>query len=165
MKSLFIIPALFLFVSCGSNETENKSDEPENDNSTSENDSTVIEVGKDDIIDDEVVETVMEAKTVKTESLVKIGNIEIQNEDLGEMRWEDAKETCENLGGGWRLPTKDELDLLYENKNKIGGFALSDYWSSTEVDNDNVWLQNFTDGVQYSFIKTVTYNVRAVRAF
>lgn len=28
-----------------------------------------------------------------------------------------------DLGDGWRLPTKDELNVLYENKDKIGGFA------------------------------------------
>ena len=39
---------------------------------------------------------------------------------------------CAALGGGWRLPTKDELNILYENKDKIGGFASNNYWSSTE---------------------------------
>ena len=51
------------------------------------------------------------------------------------MTWEDAKKACAALGDGWRLPTKDELNILYENKDKIGGLIhqlRSPYWSSTE---------------------------------
>ncbi len=47
-------------------------------------------------------------------------------EDLvGLMNWDDAKEACENLGDGWRLPTKDELNILYKNKDKIGVAEIS----------------------------------------
>jgi hypothetical protein len=37
-----------------------------------------------------------------------------------------------NVGGksGWRLPNRTELSILYNNKNSIGGFASSTYWSS-----------------------------------
>jgi hypothetical protein len=43
------------------------------------------------------------------------------------MRWNDAKLACANLGEGWRLPTKDELNFLCQNKDKIPNFNLSDY--------------------------------------
>ena len=81
-------------------------------------------------------------------STVKIGDLEVMTEDLGEMSWEDAKKACADLGDGWRLPTKDELNILYENKDKIGGFATGYYWSSTEVDNGTAWDQDFDDGAQ-----------------
>ena len=47
------------------------------------------------------------------------------------MNWDDAKVACATLGPGWRLPTKDELYLLYMNNNKFG-FAMKQYWSCDE---------------------------------
>ena len=81
------------------------------------------------------------------------------------MTWHEAVEVCKKLGKGWRLPTKDELNFLYENKEEIGGFANNFYWSSTEVDNFNAWSQNFILGALGSGNKdnNVLY-VRAVRA-
>ena len=81
------------------------------------------------------------------------------------MKWEDAKKACRNLGSGWRLPTKEELNTLYLNKDKIGVFANNIYWSSTEDENDNnyVWHQSFDNGFQYGTGKGATYYVRSVR--
>jgi hypothetical protein len=76
--------------------------------------------------------------------------------------------------GDWYLPSKEELDLMYQNNATInatatanGGsaFADADYWSSTENDNINAWFQFFATGGQYSSFKYVALNVRAVRAF
>jgi hypothetical protein len=48
----------------------------------------------------------------------------------------------------------------------VGGFASYYYWSSTETDNGNAWLQYFFNGYQYSSGKSsYSYYVRAVRAF
>ena len=71
-------------------------------------------------------------------------------------------------GGGytdWFLPSKDELNQLYENKTAISGFTDAWYWSSTEFNNDVAWLQIFSNGNQNDDIKANTYYVRAVRAF
>ena len=76
--------------------------------------------------------------------------------------------------GDWYLPSKEELDLMYQNKATIdatagvnggSGFASAYYWSSTEVNNGNAWLQYFDGGFQYYSYKDNTYRVRAVRAF
>ena len=96
---------------------------------------------------------------------VKIGNLEIMTEDLGEMNWDEANKACSALGDGWRLPTKDELNILYKNKEKTGGFAKSTYWSSTEFDNFNAWKQFFNNGFQFYNGKNSNYYVRAVRTF
>ena len=96
---------------------------------------------------------------------IKIGNLEVMTEDLGNMNWDDAVKACADLGDGWRLPTKDELNILYENKDKIGGFATKYYWSSTEVVNYNAWGQDFFSGLQSFGSKTNANYVRAVRAF
>ena len=98
-------------------------------------------------------------------STVKVGNLEVMTEDLEEMSWDDAKKACADLGDGWRLPTKDELNVLYENKDEIGGFANNYYWSSTEGDNLIAWVQNFSAGLQSNDSKNGAGYVRAVRAF
>ena len=80
-------------------------------------------------------------------------------------------------GGGytdWFLPSKDELNKMYLNRatinttaasNSGSDFGSSYYWSSTENDNDNAWMQRFIDGFQTNFSKSATKDVRAVRAF
>ena len=72
----------------------------------------------------------------------------------------------------WFLPSKDELNKLYINKDKIGGFAGSYCWSSSE-DKDtifttffyNAWTQYFESGNQWSHNKDQAFSVRAVRTF
>ena len=65
----------------------------------------------------------------------------------------------------WYLPSKDELNKLYIDRVAIGGFASNNYWSSSEYDNGNAWLQNFFNSFQNYGFKFVTVHVRAVRAF
>jgi len=101
----------------------------------------------------------------KEVSIIKIDNLEVMTEDLGKMTWDEAKKACKNLGDGWRLPTKDELNLLYENKEKIGGFANGFYWSSTEYGGNGAWVQDFLYGYQNTNGKSGSNYVRAVRAF
>ena len=83
--------------------------------------------------------------------------------DLGEMNWDDATKACADLGDGWRLPTRLELLLMYNNQDELGGFANNYYWSSTENDNDDAWTQDFNSGFQYDYNKYNNYYVRAVR--
>ena len=101
---------------------------------------------------------------------IKIENLEVAQYDFPEsMNWYDAKEVCAKLGKGYRLPTKDELEVMYKNKDRVGGFVNSYYWSSTEYNNVYAWGHYFNNGFQgghYSkdgeFNK---FNVRAVRTF
>ncbi|MFT6044672.1 MAG: hypothetical protein ACI9WC_000369 [Arenicella sp.] len=65
----------------------------------------------------------------------------------------------------WFLPSKDELNLLYLQKDVVGGFASAVYWSSSQASASNAWLQFFDDGFQNDILKSSTGNVRAVRAF
>ena len=104
---------------------------------------------------------------VEKPTLLKIGNLEIAPNDFpNTMNWDDAKITCEALGDGWRLPSKDELKILYENKDKIGGFADRVYWSSTEIGLEYANYQVFDNyGSQGAIQKFITFNVRAIRTF
>jgi hypothetical protein len=96
---------------------------------------------------------------------IKIGNIEIAQYDFPKcMNWDDAKTECVKLGAGWRLPTNDELNILYQNKDKIGGFAIKYYWSSTQAVTSIMWSQIFNNGGQYGYNKSFTFYVRAVRS-
>lgn len=105
-------------------------------------------------------------KEKQANSTVKIGGLEVMTKDLGLMNWESAKRACADWGDGWRLPTKDELNIIYENKDKIGGFRYDDgYWSSTEFDPVNGWGQYLEDGYQYGRGKEYTSYVRDVRDF
>jgi len=74
----------------------------------------------------------------------------------------------------WFLPSKDELDLLYQNLHVfgIGNFSNFLYWSSSEIDGENVWSQNFWDespffeaGGKYIVMKNGDILVRAIRSF
>ena len=76
--------------------------------------------------------------------------------------------------GDWYLPSKAELDLMYQNNATINATATAndgsafedaDYWSSNESDSINAWFQFFATGGQYSSFKYVSLRVRAVRAF
>ncbi|MDC1194224.1 DUF1566 domain-containing protein [Crocinitomicaceae bacterium] len=109
------------------------------------------------------------------QSTVKIGNLEVMTEDLGSGTWDQAVKACADLGDGWRLPTKDELNVLYKNKDKIGGFMDFFYWSSKERDiYDRRYVQerwsegyglDFGNGNHsYSKKNQVYWYVRAVRS-
>ena len=65
----------------------------------------------------------------------------------------------------WRFPTKNELNLLYNKKNIVGGFSNAGYWSSTEAYSNGACLQNFINGVQLDDVQFGYYCVRAVRSF
>ena len=73
------------------------------------------------------------------------------------------------LGGysDWYLPSKDELNKLYINRDAIGGFANASYWSSTEYANCCAWTESFAYGGQGWGSKNAIGPgyVRAVRAF
>ena len=97
-----------------------------------------------------------------------IGNFEVaQNDFTKKMNWYYAKKACADLGNGWRLPTKDELNLLYKNKDKIGGFADNVYWSSSNEASSSTlaWKQGFDYGDQHISNKYDTKYVRAIRTF
>ena len=95
-----------------------------------------------------------------------IEHLEIAQFDFPQqLNWEDAKKACHNLGAGWRLPTKVELNILFQNKKKIGGFDGKYYWSSSEINGNFAWGQSCDLGIQYNAVKDDTPFVRAVRSF
>ena len=54
----------------------------------------------------------------------------------GEMNWNEANNLVKEIGDNSRLPTKDELKMIYENKDKIPNLnKFNAYWSSENSDN------------------------------
>jgi len=85
-----------------------------------------------------------------------------------------AARLCENLEfegySDWFLPSKDELNLIFVNLHSaatsLGDFQNSFYWSSTEDDEGDAWLQDFgSNGDQYYDAKNAERLIRAVRNF
>ena len=67
----------------------------------------------------------------------------------------------------WHLPSKTELEYLFEQKDVVGGFSSGYlYWSSTGSSSTNAWSQNFVIGNQpYGSKANTASSVRAVRTF
>jgi uncharacterized repeat protein (TIGR02543 family) len=65
--------------------------------------------------------------------------------DLGQVAWADADKLAKGNGSGWRLPTKAELNAMYNNlqKNNKGGFKKESYWAQN---GSKAYAQNFGAG-------------------
>lgn len=105
---------------------------------------------------------------------IKLESLEIAQHDFpSSMSQQYAKEECEMLGNGWRLPNKAELNILYKNKIKIGGFLGQQYLCSNRKaekgddvwTSDTPWILNFNNGVgEYSSRITDEHYFRAVKS-
>ncbi len=95
---------------------------------------------------------------------IKIGSLEVAEHDFPrQMTWEEANNACNSLGDGWRLPTEDELILIFQNKRDVGAFDDKQWlWSSTEDAYGDVFVQYYSGGQSY-LKKDLRFNVRAVR--
>ena len=86
-----------------------------------------------------------------------IGNIRMieKGYSSGRMNWNDAMQYAKNLRKGgfsdWRVPTKEELVMIYKIKDRCGisvdHFAFF-FWSSSTYtdDTDAAWIVNFDLG-------------------
>jgi hypothetical protein len=87
-----------------------------------------------------------------------------QYQFIEEMNWKDAKAACAKLGNGWRLPTADELKVMYKYKDKIGNFNERLYWSSTGGVMDFGGAGYFPDKIEGIRFQFFTIYVRAVKS-
>ncbi len=70
--------------------------------------------------------------------------------------------------GDWYLPSVYELQLLFKQKNLVGGFTnTTGVWSSTEADDKTAYSLDFlsTNGTVQAESKTILRCVRAIRWF
>ena len=80
-----------------------------------------------------------------------------------------AKELAAHGHQDWRVPTKAELNVLFNNRAAIGGFNLTGssaagwYWSASQHDEWTARDQRFRDGYQFNNIKVIHSSLRCVR--
>ncbi|MFP4068440.1 MAG: InlB B-repeat-containing protein, partial [Spirochaetaceae bacterium] len=94
---------------------------------------------------------------------------EYGDEEPHEDRADYAAKLCNDLEYGgyddWFLPSRDELNEMYTQREDIGGFASAFYWSSSELTELIAWAQYFPTDGQSDHDKTDASRVRAARAF
>jgi hypothetical protein len=60
-----------------------------------------------------------------------VGEIEVAPFDLPcGGTYAHAMQAIDSIGEGWRLPSVEEMKLIFEHKDKIGGFTVHYYWTS-----------------------------------
>lgn len=126
-------------------------------------------------------------ETVKYKLKMIHKDVRVYTETINDLMWEDTKEAvntpinwkkavayCKDFEKGsytdFRLPTIEELDELYENKDFIyNGFGGIFYWSSdTTIDDLKIWeyskVKDFEDGTNRNVVKEFENGrVRCVR--
>jgi len=91
---------------------------------------------------------------------------------LGDYTQDRAVQVAKDFRGGgyndWYLPSREELNMVYQNlvKSGIANLGNGTYWSSSTYIGSSLWIQRFSDGDQTNHKYTYdTYSVRAVRSF
>lgn len=104
-----------------------------------------------------------------------VGNLQVCKTDEARSNWNTVKTNCSNSTkegkGDWRLPTRDELVTMYNNKSSLQAvsgftaFVRDNYWSST-VDSSGkyrYWMVDFSDGTSGTNGDSISHYVRCVR--
>jgi hypothetical protein len=105
---------------------------------------------------------VLEIKCPKTDVRIQVADHDFEYR----MDWNRAKSVCNQLGNGWRLPSKQELRLMNDELHKKGhgNFNSEIYWSSTVSILNFVWAFHFRRGKPLLILKkSLVLHVRAVR--
>ena len=123
MKSNYLLfCTLFILFSCSSNIKNDLHDEKS------------MLLAKSNIIIDtikkaQVIDTISKgiSKANKSIEFITIDNIDIATKDLGFFDSKQADIACQKLGDGWRLPNEAELNVIYEQNDKLGTFKTNYY--------------------------------------
>ena len=123
MKSNFLFFCILLILfSCSSNVENKPLDEkpillPEN--------AIVIDTIKKAQVNDTISKGISKAN--KSIEFITIDNLDIATKDLGFFDSKQADIECQKLGDGWRLPNEAELNVIYEQNDKLGTFKTNYY--------------------------------------
>ena len=89
-------------------------------------------------------------------------------------KWDDAKAWCAQLGRGWRLPSRDELRVIFNKKSELNAHLEANgythiagwwHWTSESEGSDCAWYVTMGNGYTFYNYKHFNYDVRAVSAF
>ena len=102
-----------------------------------------------------------------------VGNLQVCKTDEATSNWSTANSNCNNSTkegkSDWRLPSKDELVTMYNNKSSLQNtagftaFVSSYYWSSTVYSSGAHWIVLFYNGTTTNCGGTYSRYVRCVR--
>ena len=83
----------------------------------------------------------------------------------GQFSWYESQEIIDKLYNSkeWRLPTIDEMRLLYESG--IIDYDFNSYWSSSSLAKKDAWIFDFSKGISYGEDCGCHYSVRVIRSF
>ena len=104
------------------------------------------------------VETIDNKPTVLSMEVTKTVKFEVAKEDI-KGKYTFDKANVIQFSNGWRLPTIEELQVMYEAKIITEGR----YWSSTVHNKSLAWNYSFNNGYSNYTNKFYDYRVRAVR--
>ena len=111
LQFVFLLP-LFILFSC---------------NNLEQNQNVQNNISKDtSVVQEENTSSVINY-TPKEVQFYTIDNIDIMKEDLGIFNYDGAEDTCLKLKGDWRLPTSEELHLIYNHSDSLGDFKTKYY--------------------------------------
>lgn len=75
--------------------------------------------------------------------------------------WDKVKEFRQSHSDRWFVPSKDELNLVYQQKVNLSNISTSGsyprYWSSSEYASNTSWYQLFSNGTQSRSTKYIHY--------
>jgi hypothetical protein len=93
-------------------------------------------------------------------------------DESGTYTFNEAAKHAKTAGDGFHVPSKDELKVLWENRNKgqlkgtfneTGSEAAGWYWSSTSDSSLFASVRRFSDGDQGHLLKAFDQSLRLVR--
>jgi Protein of unknown function (DUF1566) len=85
------------------------------------------------------------------------------------MNWEQARDECNGQGNSWRLPTREELEIIHHDMYRKDKGNFKDkknkdyYWTSSKSPDDFRLTFAFFDGSIYIDAESTLNSVRAVR--
>lgn len=109
-----------------------------------------------------------EDETYVVEQLKQNNGYEIYKNDLTNlMNYEEAVSSCEDLGGGWRLPTiREAINIFGNNKMVLGEFNNENYLTSTFSNNGQLWCYVHSENSDQEYLESIDFvngKVRAIR--
>ena len=123
MKSNYLLfCTLFILFSCSSNIKNDLHDESSTLLAKS---NIIIDTNKDYQVNDTLSKGISKAN--KSIEFITIDQLDIATKDLGFFDSKQADIACQKLGDGWRLPNEAELNVIYEQNDKLGTFKTNYY--------------------------------------
>jgi hypothetical protein len=95
---------------------------------------------------------------------IKLEGFEVAQFDFEiKMNWVEARNACNKIGDGCKLPSKLELKIIYEYKKFLPTYSFGTYWSSTKNEANLPWVHDFNSGIQSPKNELNECFVRAIR--